>query len=113
MKKTPIIAWFSFLTGFIISAYFVWKTFRKTVVIELSSNTIKHKDYCYGWGRLQSYEIRYLHSNSYVGTYLFLNSKNATIPLKICLDVLEDQESFKHQMAIYAKANHIELEKYT
>ncbi|MCS3869334.1 uncharacterized membrane protein YobD (UPF0266 family) [Chryseobacterium ginsenosidimutans] len=109
--ESIIIGWFLFAAGIILSIYCLSNATSHVVVLELNARGIKYKKYHYSWAELRSYSIREENHEDASFTYLVLNLKNIKTPLAIQLDWIDDQQSVKHHMAIFAEAFQIEFEE--
>lgn len=110
-SENAIIAWVLLLMGLLLSVYCARNALSNTVILELSSDGIKYKQYHYSWDRLQSYAIREENDGDSSFTYLVLNLKKSKVPLEIQLDWIDDQDSVRYHMGIFAQTYDIELEK--
>lgn len=110
-SENAIIAWVLLLMGLLLSVYCARNALSNTVILELSSGGIKYKQYNYSWDRLQSYAIREENDGDSSFTYLVLNLKKSKVPLEIQLDWIDDQDSVRYHMGIFAQTYDIELEK--
>jgi uncharacterized membrane protein YobD (UPF0266 family) len=110
-NESTIIGWFLLISGILLSIYCFLNASSHVVVLELNSKGIKYKKYYYKWDELRSYSIREENHEDASFTYLVLNLKNITAALTIQLDWIDEQQSVKHHMAIFAEAFQIEFEE--
>jgi hypothetical protein len=106
-SENYVIAWVLLSIGLLFSVYCVRNAFSDAVILEFNSDGIKYKQYYYSWDRLHSYTIRKEDDGESSFTCLVLNLKNSKVPLEIQMDWIDDEESVKHHMAIFAKCHQI------
>lgn len=98
------------VASLVLSVYCACNAISNAVVLELSPDGIRHKEYYYHWNCLSSYAIRQEEDEGGSFNYLVLNLKNSKVPLEIQLDWINDEPSVKEHMAIFAGAYHIQFD---
>lgn len=92
------------------SVYCAWNAISNKVVLVLSPDGIRYKEYYYHWSLLSSYAMRKESDEGGSFNYLVLNLKNSKVPLVIQLDWINDQSSIMEHMAIFAEAFHLRFD---
>lgn len=100
----------SLFIGFIVFIRCGWMAIEHSVVLELNQEGIQYKRDFYGWNTLHSYAIQEEEGEGGSFNYVVLRFKGHKKGVHIQLDWLENMESVKEQLAVYAKAFQLPFE---